>query len=166
MRDASQPLTIQLAFVDIDPHGTNAATVASIAREAVADLRAQGYTIQPIDTGARGAVPFDVIMEVAQRIYEQRELIKQLAELATPIITYLLATRPKKPASTPAAQSKIDVTVQLGQIRIVIPPDKANDDDWLLEQLLQSDPNLPATITPDTQLTVNVQITPPPPPDL
>jgi hypothetical protein len=152
---------IQLTFAGTADQPLDPALVAAVARESVAELRAAGYTVEPAYTGARGSVPFDIILQLAQRLHEGQPLLTEVVKLITPIVAALLTTR-RKPVAANQSPPQITVVVHLDHARVVVPIDKAQDDAWLLEQLLAADPALAKTTVPESHVALDIQVAAPP----
>jgi len=150
---------IQLTFTSADDRRPDPARVGAVARAAVAELRAAGYVVEPTYTGARGDVPFDILMQLVQRLHDSQPFLTEVVKLITPIVAALLAARGQPAAHQPPPQ--ITVVVQLGHARVRVPTDKVQDDQWLLEQLLLADPTLTTTVAPDSRVAVGVEIAAP-----
>lgn len=153
----TQPITIQLAFEEADPQHPDPASVDAVGRSAFNALRGQGYTIQPAYTGAKGAVPlYEIVMQAAQTVYDNREFLKTLLEQATEILLVLLALR--KEREQPAAPPPPEIIITIDNHSVTVQPGAPLSDQALLEQLLQAHPDLPATVTPASRVTITTRV--------
>jgi hypothetical protein len=166
MTESQQFIPIHLSFVEADLKNRDPAIVNVVAHEAITALRGGGYTVHPVYTGTRGPVPFDVIMQVAQRVQDNKEFLIELVKLATPIVAALITWHQAYKKNNSDKTPPLTVVVNIGSASVPILPDKVHDNAWLLEQLLRADPNLPTTITSESTLAVDVQVSPLPPRDL
>jgi len=149
---------IQLTFVGAQGSTPDPALIGAIARAAVAALRSRGYQIAPVQNGARGAVPFDLIIQLAQSVHDNQAFLLELLKLIPPIMATLLAVRQLPAAAHQPPQ--ISVVIQAGQACVPVPTDRADDNDWLLEQLLAADRDLIAGDMRSGRIAIHIQVAP------
>ncbi len=64
----SQPITLTLEVVPEDPLNSDPALVDAIGRDTADALRSEGYTVQPVYTGTRGAPLVEIIAFLSQTL--------------------------------------------------------------------------------------------------
>ncbi len=64
----SQPITLTLEVVPEDPQNSDPALVDAIGRDTADALRSEGYTVQPVYTGTRGAPLVEIIVFLSQAL--------------------------------------------------------------------------------------------------
>jgi hypothetical protein len=161
--------TIQLAFVDADKQQPDPATVGAVARQAVGDLRGQGYTVQPAYTGAKGGDVFTIAAQLGQNIVDNKELLIALIGMSTPILTFLLDRHEKRldkeeqaAASSQQAQQSTNIYITINQATAQVEAADLDDNERLLRKLLDVQPDLIDTVTPESTPQIEVQVPPKP----
>ncbi len=151
------PITIRLAFVEADPQQPDPATVDALGRAAFNALRGQGYAVQPAYIGAKGiGALYDVAIQAAQTVYENRELLTGLVELATEILLVLVALRKEREKSDEGVPTEITITID--NRSVTLPPEEIKSDQALLDRLLQEHPDLPQAVTPASQVMITTRV--------
>jgi hypothetical protein len=64
----SQPITLTLEVVPEDPQNSDLALVDAVGRDTSDALRSEGYTVQPVYTGTRGAPLVEIIAFLSQTL--------------------------------------------------------------------------------------------------
>jgi hypothetical protein len=165
-------LSIQLAFVNADAQHPDPATVGEAARQAVGDLRSQGYTVQPAYTGAKGGDVFTIATQIGQNIVENKELLIALIGMSTPILTFLLDRHEKRldkaeQAAASAqqqqqAQQSTNIYITINQATAQVETTDLDDNERLLRKLLDVQPDLIDTVTPESTPQIEVRVPPKP----
>jgi hypothetical protein len=152
-----QPITIRLAFVEAYPQQPDPAGVDALGRAAFNALRGQGYAVQPAYTGAKGiGALYDVAIQAAQVVYENRELLTTLVEKATEILLVLVALRKEQGKSDEGMPAEITITIE--NRSVTLRPEEVERDQVLLERLLQEHPDLPQAVTAASQVTITTRV--------
>lgn len=161
----SQTFTIHLSFVNADDRQPDPATVGEEARQAVNDLREQGYTVQPAYTGAKGGDVFTIAVQIGQSIVDNKELLISLISVATPILTFLLNRHEKRldkndrSAVSQQQEQSIDIYISINQATVQVDTADLDDNEQLLRKLLEVQPDLIDTVTPETKPEIEVRVT-------
>ena len=153
-------IAIGLAFLDADPQQPDPATTGVIARQAVGELQAEGYPIQPVYTGARGGEWFEIGRQLVQMIQDNKELLSALVSLATPIVSYFFRRRDSQGRASQQTQAHVKVEVVIDGKPIEVGAEDTADVDRLVARLLHAQPNLVQTVTPTSTLRVRVHVPP------
>jgi hypothetical protein len=153
-----QTIAIGLAFLDADPQHPDPATTGAIARQAVGELQAEGYAIQPVFTGARGGEWFEIGRQLVQTIQDNKELLSALVSLATPIVSYFFRRRASQGRASQQTQAPVKVEVAIDGKPIEVGAEDTADVDRLVARLLRAQPNLVQTVTPASTLHVRVHV--------
>lgn len=158
-------LSIQIAFVNADEQQPDPATVGEAARQAVGDLRRQGYTVQSAYTGAKGGDVFTIAAQLGQTIVENKELLIALIVTATPILTFLLDRHEKRldkeeqaAASSQQAQQSTNIYITINQATAQVETTDLDDNERLLRKLLDVQPDLIETVTPESTPQIEVRV--------
>lgn len=161
----SQSLTVHLTIVDADPTHPDPTAITHVAGGTADALRQAGVSVTPRYTGTRGGAAFEIIQQVADTLAANKDLLIALANLATPMVTFLLAQhrdrqQRQQSEDTSAAPT---VIIKVGSAEQAITVEKQLSEDELLQQLLAMEPQLTAPVTPDTPIQIEVSVPPPPP---
>jgi hypothetical protein len=153
-----QILAIGLEFVDADPQHPDPAITGVAARQAVGELRAEGYPIQPAYTGARGSEWFEVGRQLAQLIQDNKEFLSALVSLAIPIVSYFFRHRDAQASASQHTPTQVKVEVVIDGKAIAVSSQDTEDVDQFMARLLLVQPNLVQTVTPASTLHVRVYV--------
>jgi hypothetical protein len=163
-------LSIQIAFVNADEQQPDPATVGEAARQAVGDLRRQGYAVQTAYTGAKGGDVFTIAAQLGQNIVDNKELLVSLISMARPILTFLLNRHEKRlekeeqaAAPTQQQQQSINIFITINQATAPVESADLDDNERLLRKLLDVQPDLIDTVTPQSTPQIEVRVPRKPP---
>src|SRR5438270_11569222 len=106
----AQSISIELEFVPEDERDPDPAAVGDVGRRVVAALQKDGYTVQPVYTGARGDFLFilPLLNFVGQAIAANKDLLVELLKSVQPVIEYLFKESEKQ-ASPDNTQGQVKV---------------------------------------------------------
>ncbi|MCG8348165.1 MAG: hypothetical protein MI924_10355 [Chloroflexales bacterium] len=163
-----QLVSIQLTFIDADERKPNPFIVREEARRSVDALRVHGYTIHPVYTGSQGGDVFQLVTQISQTIVENRELLVSLISLSMPILTFLLSRHEKRldkqEASSISHQRDRSTSIifVINQASAQVEAADLGDSERLLQKLLEEQPALISTVTPESQPEIRIRVSPGP----
>jgi hypothetical protein len=126
--------------------------------QAVGELRAEGYPIQPAYTGARGGEWFEIGRQLVQLIQENKELLSALVSLATPIVSYFFRRGDPQGHASQQTPTYVKVELVIDNKTMAVSAEDAADVDRFTARLLRAQPNLVQTVTPASTLHVRVYV--------
>jgi hypothetical protein len=86
-------LTIHVELVPASAEISDQSAAAEEARDLVSALRRGGYLIETAYTQERGGQVFDILLQVAHKVHDNKELITARFGLLAALIKYLSDTR-------------------------------------------------------------------------
>ena len=162
LQDA-QPLAVQIEVVGADERNPDPAAVGGVAREIAGTLRDEGYAVSPAYSGRRDGTVYDVAVQVAQYIQDNKEVLAALAGVATPIIQLVAKKLGEKPAQKQPSPGKdqappAEITVQVNGTVVRIDTTQVPSDAEVLEQLVLGTRDLATPIGPGSDVKISVSV--------
>lgn len=155
-------ITIQLEFVPASPQNVNPADVDEVGRIIFNSLRNKGYDIQPMYTGERGGALYNIAVQIAQSIQNNKELLIALVGLAVPIVDHLLDKRRERlkeqRKQSQFQERSFEVHLTINDQSITILEVYTKNEQKLLEKLLGEYPNLSETVTPESKVKITTSV--------
>lgn len=151
-------LTIQIEVIDAEPTQPDPASVSAFADEALADLQARGFTLQPSYTGTLGGDTYEFVRQLAEGAAANKDIVlAMIASIAAPIAGALAERLKQRTAKVSSSQTSPFVVVIVEQAQAEVSEPNITSEE-LLRRLLASDTNLTQHISTNTKSIVRAKV--------
>jgi hypothetical protein len=159
----SAALHIQISVESTEEARIGAIALNMLSQDIADTIRVHGMTPKGVPTGEKGGEVIEVVRQIAQAAYENKDIIIALSGVAAPIVSYLLKRREehqKKFDDDSKKSDSIVVIVQTEQpVRREIAIDRSlGEDNKLLARLLEMEADLPAPTGELPMISVQIRV--------
>lgn len=159
----SVALRIQVSVEATDQADIGAIALNILSQDIVDTIHAHGVTSKGVPNGEKGGEVIEVVRQIGQVVYANKDIIIALSSVAAPIVSYLLKRREERQKKSDGASKKSDsivVIVQTEQpVRREFAIDRSlSEDDKLLARLLEMEADLPAPTGELPMISVQVRV--------
>ncbi len=150
----SRDLKLHLEVVPEDAHNTDPAGIGELSRDITQHLRSRGYSIEPVYTKERGGSLFEILLQLGQTTWDNREFLLQLLTAATPLIQALLSKSEEESGQERSQAQVVKITLEVDGAPVTIESNDLDDVAKMVDKLRATHPQVAASMTPESSVKI------------